>query len=91
MYKIVRNKNINDTRSTYTDFVIERWNSLEEAGRWLMVYIAERHHYTFTKPQDNHTVLYDDGADEIFQIGDVSLFIDNKGYLICKDIVLNHF
>ena len=85
MYKIVRNKNINDARSPFTDFVIERWNSIEEAGRWLMEHIAERHHYTFTKPQDNHTVLYDDGADQIFKVGDENLYIDNKEYLICKD------
>ena len=85
MYKILRNKDINNSRSTYTDFVFERWNSIEEAGHWLMTYIEDRHHYTFTKPQDNHTVLYDDGADRIFKIGDQNLYIDNKEFLICKE------
>ena len=85
MYKILKNKDINNSRSPFTDFVSERWNSIEEAGHWLITYIEDRHPYTFTKPQDNHTVLYDDGADEIYKIGDISLYIDNKGYLICED------
>ena len=50
-----------------------------------MTYIEDHHPYTFTKPQDNYTVLYDDGADEIYKIGDENLYIDNKGYLICED------
>ena len=83
MYKILKNENINNTRSTYTEFVIERWNSLEEAGEWLSIHILENHAYTST--DDDHTIIYDEDGDEMFKIGDENLYIDNKGFLICKE------
>ena len=85
MYKILRNKDINNSRSTYTDFVIKRWNSIEEAGEWLAVHILENHAYTSTKEDDDYTIIYDEDGDEMFKIGDENLYIDNKGYLICED------
>ena len=85
MYKILKNKDINNSRSPFTDFVSERWNSIEEAGEWLAVHILENHAYTSTKEDDDHTIIYDEDGDEMFKIGNISLYIDNKGYLICED------